>query len=32
MVQASRIKFVPMLAFYIICGFVGIMFGNAVNK
>ena len=32
MVQASRIKFLPMLVFYVVCGFGGIMFGSAVNK
>jgi hypothetical protein len=32
MVQASKIKFLPMLVFYLVCGFGGIMFGSAVNK
>lgn len=32
MLQASKIKFIPMLAFYLICGASGNMFGAVCNS
>lgn len=32
MLQATKIKFLPMLAFYLICGFTGNIFGAICNE